>query len=173
MEERIREAVKKALDKKKEIIIYPFGVYGKKVKEILNQEFHLQEYCIVDNNRTGEGIQQITDLDADKMNDYCYLVACINDVIFTEIIKSLDEKHVDNKNIEDVFWEEHYYHLYAPAFMIYDAHRQGITLAQYYENHYNAVGVKTDVLIDKIAEVVNLSGGGYLRDWPWFRKNFG
>ncbi len=49
MKEKIREAIGRCLKKNKKIAIYPFGVYGKMVKEILNQEFGLQECCIVDN----------------------------------------------------------------------------------------------------------------------------
>lgn len=94
------------------------------------------------------------------MNEYCFLVACKNDVTFTEIIKTLDKLNVDEKNIEDVFWNYHYYHLNMPAFMIYDSERQGISLAQYYENHYNCLGVKTETVLDIISSVVNIPKRG-------------
>ncbi|MCI8844821.1 MAG: class I SAM-dependent methyltransferase [Lachnospiraceae bacterium] len=160
MKEKIREAIGRCLKKNKKIAIYPFGVYGKMVKEILNQEFGLQECCIVDNYCADREVQCITEIDTDQVNDYCWLIACVNDAVFTEIVKSLDELGVDRRNIEDVFGDEHYYHLYAPAFMLYDAARQGITLAQYYENHYNALGVKSDTVMDKVADAINLPGGG-------------
>lgn len=160
MEKEIREAIEAILLKNKKIIIYPFGFYGKKVKEILNTEFGVEEFAIIDNNCADNNVWKIGDINVDKANEYCYLVACMGDVNFTEIIKTLDELKVDSNNIEDVFWEKHYYHLYAPNFMIYDAERHGLTLAQYYENHYNRLGVKTDTVIEKIASVIDIPQEG-------------
>lgn len=160
MEELIRDAIKSILAKNKKIVIYPFGFWGKRAKEILNEEFGIQEFCISDNNCAEGNVKRIADLDADKMNDYCYLIACIADEAFTEIIKSLDELNVDDENLIDVFWNFHYYHLNAPVFMIYDAQRHGLTLAQYYENHYNRLGVKSDTAMNNISSIIDIPEGG-------------
>lgn len=156
----IRKAIESVLTKNKKIIIYPFGFYGKMVKEILNKEYSLHEDCIIDNFSNDQCIRRITDLDKSRVNDYCYLIACKSDVQFTEIVKTLDELKVNKENVVDVFGAEHYYHLYAPTFMIYDAHRQGLNLAQYYEKHYNSFGIKSDTIIDKIAEIIDISARG-------------
>lgn len=131
-----------------------------RVKEILNTEFGMQKFCLVDNNRPDKMVKGIADIDIEKMNDYCWLIACVDDANFTEITRSLDEHNIDKQNVEDVFWNFYYFHLKAPKFMIYDAQRQGITLAQYYENHYNLLGVKTETVIDSIANIVKISEGG-------------
>lgn len=160
MEEKIREAIKNILKTNKEIIIYPFGFWGKRTKVILNEEFDIQEFCVVDNNYSDEGVKNIEEIEINEINNYCWLIACIDDTSFTDIMKSLDEHNVDEQNIEDVFWNYHYYHLHAPKFMIYDAQRQGLTLAQYYENHYNSLGVKSETVIDNIVTIIELPEGG-------------
>lgn len=66
MEQRIREAIISILTKNKEIVIYPFGFYGKLAKEILNSEFGIKELCVVDNNCSDDNIFKIEDLNTKK-----------------------------------------------------------------------------------------------------------
>ena len=158
-EEKIREAIKNhAIDDKK-IIIYPFGKLGRTVKEILNHEFGIQESYIFDNNISDDGVQKIESMDVDKMNDYLYLVACLNTRQFTEIIKTLDTK-VDDANIVDIFSDEHGHLFLESDWAIFDAQRKGLSLREWLEKKEGMAG-RTDVLIDAIVNTVNVHAGGH------------
>lgn len=63
----IKELVKKG---KSEFVIYPFGKYGRMTKEILNQEFGIEERYIVD-NLLSETNEFIYDVDYMKIDYEC------------------------------------------------------------------------------------------------------
>ncbi len=159
IEDKIRKAIIDAVNtkSKKGIVIYPFGVYGKKVKDILNKEFDIYEAYIIDNNISEDSrIQQVESMD--NMNDYIYLIACRDTKVFTDIMKTLNLK-VDDENIIDIFAEWHYHLYQEPEFVLYDATRKGMDLGGWYEKRLNQVG-RTDTVTDAIMNTISIPEGG-------------
>lgn len=159
IEEKIREAIKNYATGDKKIIIYPFGQLGKKVKDILNNEFRIQESYILDNKiSTDDRVHKIEFIDISEMNDYLYLIACQNTKNFTEIMKTLDLK-VEDENIVDIFADAHEHLYLEPDFVLFDAQRKGLSLGEWIERRYGIVG-RTDVIIDAIWNSVVVEAGG-------------
>lgn len=100
----MRNAINKALnDGKKKFVIYPFGEQGRIFKEILNNEFGIQEEFIIDNNInfTTERIYRLKELTPKMLESYTiFLVSDNLDIYFQ--LRSQISKVVQNKNIIDV-----------------------------------------------------------------------
>lgn len=79
---RISERVKG-----KKFIIYPFGDIGKRVKEILNKEYNLQEYAVVDSycKENQSEIKSIEDFDEKMREEIIVILASDNQKYYDEI----------------------------------------------------------------------------------------
>lgn len=73
-------------------VIYPYGVKGKRVKEILNEEFDIEELAIVDNKQYNddENILSFEDLEKIRQN-YVILLSSDNKEIWHELRNSIEE----------------------------------------------------------------------------------
>lgn len=74
-------------------VIYPYGVKGKRVREILNEEFEIEELAVVDNRLSEEDkkVLRLNDLEKIK-KDYVILLSSDNKEIWQELRNSLKGK---------------------------------------------------------------------------------
>jgi glycosyltransferase involved in cell wall biosynthesis len=94
----------KLRDNECEIAIYPYGKWGKEIKDILNNDMGIQEAFIIDNKLSDlyEEIRSLSDLKSMDCSRYRFLVCSSNLNIHDELLSSLME-YVPKENIVDVF----------------------------------------------------------------------
>jgi glycosyltransferase involved in cell wall biosynthesis len=87
-----------------EIAIYPYGKWGKEIKDILNKDMGIQEAFIIDNKlaEAEENIRNLNDLKNIDCSKYQFLLCSSNSNIHQELLSSLRE-YVSGENILDVF----------------------------------------------------------------------
>jgi hypothetical protein len=87
-----------------EIVIYPYGKWGKEIKDILNIDMDIQEAFIIDNKLSGvcKDIRNLNDLKSIDCSQYQFLLCSSNPDIHDELVSSLLE-YVPRENIVDVF----------------------------------------------------------------------
>jgi glycosyltransferase involved in cell wall biosynthesis len=86
------------------IVIYPYGKWGKEIKDILNNDLNIHEAFIVDNklSKIYKEIKSLNDMDDIDCRQYQFLLCCTNEDIHDELLSLLKE-YVPNENIVDVF----------------------------------------------------------------------
>ena len=154
IDEQIKKAIERALETGKEIIIYPYGYFGKMVKELLNNKYGVKEYGICDNNIQLSDVKNIKDFNESNMNSYCWLLCCFSTRTFVELIKTLDRK-VDDDNIVDLFPTERVSVFRDATYGIFDSERKHITLAQWFVDR---LGLQSSysAMLSKIFDTVKL-----------------
>lgn len=91
-------------------IIYPFGVHGLYVKQVLKERYGIEPVAIIDNLLAGtNGIVSLEALKKKELDDVKILLAHADPGICTEIRQNL-LKYVDIKNIVDIFSPSMYFH---------------------------------------------------------------
>jgi hypothetical protein len=107
--EEHRQDIKRVLQIKlhnnnREIVIYPYGKWGKEIKDILNNDLNIHEAFIVDNklSKIYKEIKSLNDMDDINCSQYLFLLCCTNDDIHDELLLLLKE-YVPSENIVDVF----------------------------------------------------------------------
>lgn len=84
---KIQEAklAEKLIDKK--YIIYPFGNIGRQVKEILNNEYELQEYAIADSfaGKSDSNVRSLSEFDNKISDELIVVLACDSLRYYSEI----------------------------------------------------------------------------------------
>lgn len=96
-DEKIACAIIKCLDKGfNSFVIYPYGMKGKRVKELLNEDFGISEVAVVDNELSKEdnNILCFNDLENIKQN-YVILLSSDNKEIWHELRSDLKERFRD------------------------------------------------------------------------------
>ncbi len=90
-DERIVSAIIRCLEGGiNSFVIYPYGVKGKRVKEILNEEFEVAELAVVDNRLSNEDKNVLCLDDLEKIKeDYVILLSSDNKEIWYELRNSL------------------------------------------------------------------------------------
>jgi hypothetical protein len=90
-----------------EIVIYPYGKWGKEIKDILNKDLGIQETFIIDNKLSEfyEEIRNLNDLKSIDCSQYRFLVCSSNLNIHDELLSALME-YVPKENIVDIFEKE-------------------------------------------------------------------
>jgi hypothetical protein len=85
-------------------VIYPYGKWGKEIKDILNNDLNIHEAFIVDNrlSKIYKEIKSLNDMDDINCSQYLFLLCCTNDDIHDELLLLLKE-YVPSENIVDVF----------------------------------------------------------------------
>lgn len=119
MENRIRNIIKYQLEKgKKNFVIYPFGMYGKITKRILNEEFGVQEKYVVDNVlcEIESEIKSVADMKEDyQHDDFVVLLAALykpprTNAIFQQLSDFVTaERLVDVLSPSTFFYPEYHY----------------------------------------------------------------
>lgn len=95
----IRKEIQKCInDGEKKFIIAPFGYWGKKTKEILNDEYNITEIFCVDNNRFDQkyvfSVAQMPKLD----KNYIILVATANEYFRYQLVDEF-RRYIDQERI--------------------------------------------------------------------------
>ena len=104
MEEKIRNAIRKALaEGKKNFVIFPFGEQGKLFKNILNKEFGIKEAFIIDNGQTykDNDIKCFDEIRNFDFSEYSVFLVSDNMQIYFEL-RSKILKYVPKEKIMDV-----------------------------------------------------------------------
>lgn len=85
----------------KKFIIYPFGCIGKKVKEILNEEYNMYEFAIVD-LACNDKVKNINFFDDYPCDDIMVIIASDNIYYYDEIRNNV-RKRFKFENVIDLF----------------------------------------------------------------------
>ena len=87
----------------KKFIIYPFGDLGKLVKEILNTEFGLQEYAVVDSflSKKEFNVKSLSEFDVSICEDLIVILACDRLKYYSEIRDEV-RKRFRSENVIDL-----------------------------------------------------------------------
>ncbi|MCR4717162.1 MAG: sulfotransferase [Lachnospiraceae bacterium] len=97
--ETIDTAVKDGCDK---FVIVPYGRFGAMAKDILNNEYKIDESFIVDNFKyDNKTIFKLDDLPLDKSLSYCFIIVS-KDYIGMEFRTKIEDKYGDNSKIYKV-----------------------------------------------------------------------
>lgn len=101
--EQIRERITALIEEgKREFVIVPMGYWGGVTKQILNEEFGIQEkYCLDNNGYDGEAIFKVEEMPY-VGECVCFLLAVENEGTYADLYKQLC-KIVKGERIEDVF----------------------------------------------------------------------
>ena len=105
--DEVREKLRKIFEGgHRKFILYPYGEYGKITKDLLNNEFGIEEIAILDNQGDEEKIKTLSWLKDRKIeSDEYILITSVNPDIYGEIRANVKE-YVDEKNILDMFSEK-------------------------------------------------------------------
>lgn len=103
-EDKIINAIEDCLNKGKDaFVIYPFGVWGKKVKYILNTFFEIMEVAVVDNKLAGNNEEILFVDDLQKFNnDVVILLSSDNQSVWQEVRDGLYSKVGESKIVIDL-----------------------------------------------------------------------
>ena len=134
----LSEAARKAIDgllvvfnKDTKFVIYPFGEGGKILKGILNYEYGIQEYAIIDNflSRTNDKIKNVTYLK--DCTEVVVLISSNRADRFNEIRESL-KKYVPLERCVEV---------YSEVIMGPDYYPELLRLSKIYESPYRLIRI--------------------------------
>lgn len=100
---KIDLACKRAVEMKKDIIIYPFGMMGRICKKILNNKYRVLETAIVDNKLRLDSLNSISVRDLSELKEnFIVLECCSNPGCKESVMRELREV-VEEKNISSIF----------------------------------------------------------------------
>ncbi len=125
------------LQSRKHFAIYPYGLLGREVKKILNNEFGVQEECIVDNYVVGDNIVRLCDL---PKNDINILICNAKEDSYQEIRKNVFEIFESNKIID--LFPQYTIKLFGMGSGMYSIHQQVIdTIKKVIADHRTEIAI--------------------------------
>ena len=106
----IEENIHIFLEKGARVCIYPFGEFGLKTKQILNECFGIQEYLILDNGfcKTNKNIKPVEYLAEIDTSEMVVLFTAANPEV-KDIVKANLLKYCDEGQIIDIFPDGEYW----------------------------------------------------------------
>lgn len=107
--EEVRYALRKILKGGyKKFILYPYGKLGKITKDLLNNEFGINEIAILDNQGDDEGVKKLSWLQEKEMESDEYILITSNNLKIYNEIRANIRAYVDENNILDMFQRKMY-----------------------------------------------------------------
>ena len=102
IEEYIENKIENSCIHTSNIIICPYGRYGKLVKSVMNERMNLDEFLIIDNNFCGNNIYRVDYLESVNLKNAYVVFACDNDSIYMELYNQI-RMYIDSKRIIELF----------------------------------------------------------------------